>query len=441
MLTTNENERLTQVGPGTPMGELFRRYWHPIAATGELAERPTKSIRLLGEDLVLYKDRSGTYGLIDALCPHRRVDLSYGIPEEQGLRCMYHGWMFDETGQCVEQPFEETVHPSRVSRPGAEPGSREAVDKAGGFKEKVKTKAYPVEELGGVLLAYMGPAPAPLVPRWDLFVMDNVVRDVGVTVLPCNWLQCMENSLDPVHVEWLHAYYTNALLDPNGRADIPQRPQLEPWRVRQHGTISFDLFEHGIIKRRTFKASPGDAGTTTADPEWTSGHPIIFPNILRVGSSFEYRVPMDDTHTLHLVFSVYAMPPGVTAPTQETVPYYDVPAVAEDGTCIVDYTLGQDMMAWATQGPIARRELEKLGQSDVGIILFRKLLHEQMAHVERGEDVMNTFRDAEANSMLALFQEYAPGGEVNRANLWVRQASQYSPMVPLVDKIYEEAIG
>jgi 5,5'-dehydrodivanillate O-demethylase len=287
----------------------------------------------------------------------------------------------------------------------------------------------------------MGPTPAPLVPRWDLFVWENVVRDVGVTILPCNWLQCMENSLDPVHVEWLHGYYTNALLDPEGRADIPQRPNLEPWRVREHGSISFDLFDHGIIKRRTFKASTGDPGTTTADPEWTSGHPILFPNILRVGSSFEYRVPMDDTHTLHLVFSAYAMPPGVTAPVQETVPHYEIPAFAEDGSCIVDYTLGQDMMAWSTQGPVARRELEKLGQSDVGIILFRKLLHDQMDLAVRGEEVMNTFRDPLENEMLALFQEYQPGGDVNRANLWVRQGSQYSPVVPQVDKIYADAMG
>jgi 5,5'-dehydrodivanillate O-demethylase len=418
MLTATENERLTQVGPGTPMGALFRRYWHPIATTGELAESPTKVIRLLGENLVLYRDRSGTYGLIGQLCAHRRVDLSYGIPEEQGLRCMYHGWMYDETGQCIEQPFEETVHPD------------------GRFKEKVKITAYPVQELAGVLLAYMGPAPAPLVPRWDLFVWDNVMRDVGTTVLPCNWLQCMENSLDPVHVEWLHAYYTNALLDPHGRADIPQRPNLAPWRVRQHGKISFDLFERGIIKRRTFKPSPGDLGTTEADPEWTSGHPIVFPNMLRVGSSFEYRVPMDDTHTLHLVFSAYAMPPGVTAPVQDTVPRYDVPLFADDGTCIVDYTLGQDMTAWWTQGPVARRDLEKLGQSDVGIILFRKLLQVQMAKAEAGDEVMNVFRDPIENEQLALFSEYQPGGEVSRANLWVRQASQYSPVVPEIDRLY-----
>ena len=128
MLSVSENERLTQVGPGTPTGELMRRYWHPIAAAAELIERPTKSVRILGEDLVLYKDKSGTLGLIDRFCPHRRVDLSYGIPEEHGLRCMYHGWMMDETGQCIEQPFEETVHPD------------------GRFKEKVKIAGYPVRD-------------------------------------------------------------------------------------------------------------------------------------------------------------------------------------------------------------------------------------------------------------------------------------------------------
>jgi 5,5'-dehydrodivanillate O-demethylase len=127
MLSQAQNDRLTRVGKGTPMGVPLRRYWHPVAASVELDERPTKAVRLFGEELVRYKDRSGVYGLIDQLCPHRRVDMSYGIPEEEGLRCMYHGWMFDETGQCVEQPFEETGHPD----------SR--------FKDKVRITAYPVE--------------------------------------------------------------------------------------------------------------------------------------------------------------------------------------------------------------------------------------------------------------------------------------------------------
>jgi 5,5'-dehydrodivanillate O-demethylase len=149
MLSIAQNEAMTRVGRGSPMGELMRRYWHPIAATSELDDNPTKRVRILGEDLVLYKDRSGTLGLIDLLCPHRRVDMSYGIPEEHGLRCMYHGWMFDETGQCTEQPFEETVHPD------------------GRFKEKVRISSYPVEALAGMVFAYLGPQPAPLLPNWE----------------------------------------------------------------------------------------------------------------------------------------------------------------------------------------------------------------------------------------------------------------------------------
>ena len=172
MLSVQANQELTQVSQGTPMGVLMRRYWHPVAATAELDERPTKPVRLLGEDLVLYRDKSGTLGLIDRFCPHRRVDLSYGIPEEHGLRCMYHGWMMDETGQCIEQPFEETVHPD------------------GRFKEKVKIAGYPVQELGGLIFAYLGPQPTPLLPRWEQLTWDNAVREVCISELPCNWLQC-----------------------------------------------------------------------------------------------------------------------------------------------------------------------------------------------------------------------------------------------------------
>ena len=111
MLSKQENERLTRVGPGTPMGELMRCYWHPVGATGELECRPVKKVRILGEDLVLYKDLRGQYGLIGGRCAHRLVSLAYGVPEEDGLRCMYHGWKYDATGRCVEQPFEETVNP------------------------------------------------------------------------------------------------------------------------------------------------------------------------------------------------------------------------------------------------------------------------------------------------------------------------------------------
>ena len=136
MLTKAENNRLTRVGPGTPMGELFRRYWLPIAGSAELLDNPTKAVRLLGEDLVLYKDLSGRLGLVQAACAHRRIHLLYGIPEQRGLRCPYHGWLYDETGQCLEMP--------------AEP-------KDSTFPSRVRLDAYPVQERQGLVFAYLGP--------------------------------------------------------------------------------------------------------------------------------------------------------------------------------------------------------------------------------------------------------------------------------------------
>ena len=147
MLSVKENERLTHIGPGTDMGTLFRRYWHPIAGSVEMDDTPTKAMRILGEDLVLFKDRSGNLGLIQESCPHRRVNLLYGIPEEHGLRCPYHGWLFDETGKCLEMPAE-------------------APDST--FKDRVVAKTYPVKDHAGFIWAYLGPDPAPLIPNWDL---------------------------------------------------------------------------------------------------------------------------------------------------------------------------------------------------------------------------------------------------------------------------------
>ncbi|MEE8519699.1 MAG: Rieske 2Fe-2S domain-containing protein, partial [Dehalococcoidia bacterium] len=139
MLSTEANERLTKVGPGTPMGELMRRYWHPVATTYELAQDPVRAVRILGESLTLFRDRSGSLGLVAQRCGHRGVDLRHGMPQEHGIRCPYHGWMYDATGQCIDQPAEDPEH---------------------GFKDKVKILAYPVEEMGGLIWAYLGPAPA-----------------------------------------------------------------------------------------------------------------------------------------------------------------------------------------------------------------------------------------------------------------------------------------
>jgi len=284
MATTQaQNERLTQIGSGTFMGNLLRRYWQPIGVALELDENPVKAIRVLGEDLTLYRDRSGNYGLIGQRCIHRGVSLDRGIPEACGLRCPYHGWVYDATGQCTEQPFEDTVSPEAR------------------YKDRINIKGYPVQELGGMLWAYMGPLPAPLLPRWDLLVEPDLDRAADVYPLPCNWLQCMDNSVDPIHFEWLHGYFGNYELAKDG-----QPPAMS---VAKHVKIAFDVFRFGIMKRRLLA---GEDPATSDD--WTTGHPLIFPLMLAQGSkgaaSFQFRLPVDDTHTVQTFYRTKKREPG-----------------------------------------------------------------------------------------------------------------------------------
>src|SRR5438876_8663179 len=162
MIAPEVRERLARVGPGTPMGNLLRRYWYPIAGAPELDQDPVRPVRLLGEDLVLFRSQKGELGLVGPRCAHRALSLAYGIPQENGLRCAYHGWTYDTAGQVVDMPFEPACLP-------------------------LKIKAYPVEELGGLIWAYLGPEPRPLLPRWEMFVRDDLTRSVSFKLLPCNW--------------------------------------------------------------------------------------------------------------------------------------------------------------------------------------------------------------------------------------------------------------
>ena len=388
MLTAEENERLTRVGAGTPVGELMRRYWHPIAAAGQLASSGTRPVTVLGEDLVLYRDRSGALGLVGNRCPHRSAGLLFGVPEEEGLRCAYHGWRFDETGACLEQPYEATEDPE----------SR--------FREKTPVKAYPVQELGGLIWAYLGPQPAPLVPRWDLLVMDGVVRDIGWAMVPCNWLQITENSLDPVHVEWLHQYFANYVQDRLGNVSRQRTPG-------KHRLIGFSEFEHGIIKRRILE------GETEDNEDWAVGHPHVFPNMLKSGSTkhpvFQIRVPVDDVRTLYFWYGAHPAKPGDEPSASggpEAIPVFEVPVpgIRRDGEVewsLVDNNSGQDMAMWFTQGPITDRSIEHLGFSDQGVILYRKQLERSLRIMEDGGDPMNTFRDPAKNVRLDLAVEEA----------------------------------
>lgn len=366
MLTAEQNERFTQTGRGTPGGELLRRYWWPVAIAGQLEPETVIGVRLLGEDLALYRTEAGRLGLLSQTCAHRGASLVFGIPEEEGLRCAYHGWRYDPSGQCNETPGE----PEDSS-----------------FKDRVCIAGYPVEELGGLIFAYLGPQPAPLLPRWDLLVRDDLRREVGETRLPINWLHAAENTMDPYHLEFLHTRYMNYVMKKQGKP-----PAAKP---RHHLEVAFDEWEFGIMKRRLLE---GDDPETADD--WLVGHPLIFPSTLALGGErgprFEYRVPVDDTHLIVYHYFTHLRQPD--EPPQHSIPFYEVPYKDDQGRHIVDTVLGQDMMAWVTQGAIANRTAERLGTTDRGLILFRKLLEEQIAKVERGEDPMGTVRDVARNT-------------------------------------------
>jgi len=367
MLSIEDNERLTRIGPGTPMGELLRRYWMPIAALTEFEHTTIKPVRLMGEDLVLYKDLSGAFGLVDRQCPHRRADMSYGFVEERGLRCNYHGWRFDETGQCLEQPFED------IAAPGAN------------FRDKIHIKSYPVQSLAGLIWAYLGPQPAPLVPNWEPFTWKNGFRQIVFGVVPCNWFQCQENSIDPVHFEWMHLNWSVRLRDEAG----PYAPK--------HLKLDFDEFEYGFVYRRIRE------GMTESDPLWTIGRVCLWPNALFTGGHFEWRVPMDDENTLSVTWCFSRVPKEREPYEQERIPSWHGPVKdPTTGRWVSSHIMNQDFIAWIGQGSVADRTKEHLGTSDRGILMLRKRFWADLESIAKGNDPKAIIRDAELNKCVPL---------------------------------------
>ena len=366
MLDHETNRKLSQVGADTPMGALLRRYWHPIAGAAEMERRPTMPIRLMGEDLVLYRDLSGGYGLLDRHCCHRRADLTNGYVEANGLRCSYHGWLYDARGACIEQPFEDI----------ADPDSR--------FRDKVRIRSYPVEEKAGMLWAYLGPDPAPLVPTWEPFTWANGFRQVVLAEIPCNWFQCQENSIDPVHFEWQH----------------------ENWRVRARGAagpyaprhlrIDFDEFDWGITYKRVRE------NTDENHPLWTVGRNCLWPNALFTGDHFEWRVPIDDDNTLSIGWFFNPVPKDRRPFAQNEIPCWRGPIKDADGRWITSHVMNQDFVAWVGQGTLADRSKERLGRSDRGVIMMRRQFLADIERVERGEDPKAVVRDAAVNDCIEL---------------------------------------
>ncbi len=379
MLTAEANERLTRVGLGTPMGELMRRYWIPVRPTAQLVKEEVMAVRILGEDLVLFRSSDGQMGLVGNRCPHRMTELRYGIPDVGGLRCCYHGWMFNPAGQCIETPLESANDP---------------------FKDRIRIKGYPVQEMGGLVWAYMGPEPTPLLPPWDLFVMPNAIRQIGIMNLNCNWLQCHENTGDPVHSVYLHGNLFEYVLQKQGkleeRAADGQMHTLYARMKTGNGIESLYVnpTRYGMEKGINYSKELG------ADRDHVSRHAtVIFPFYTQTGGpgmvrqEFQIRVPVDDTNTYHINYGCYMGPEEVLSPVQESIPYYEVPLFDDDGKPLLDFVLAQDAHAWISQGPITDRTQEHLGRTDLPIVFMRRQFEEQMRIVEDGGDPMNVFRD------------------------------------------------
>jgi 5,5'-dehydrodivanillate O-demethylase len=359
MLTQEENEILTRVGPGTPAGELLRRYWHPVAIAAELpADNPVKFVRILGEDLVLFQTKKGEPGLLHDRCSHRGASLSYGRVEERGLACAYHGWLYDNQGNCLETP--------------AEP-------KGSNFCLSIKHKAYPVQKLAGLYWAYFGPPPVPAIPKYDVWARADGWHWLrALPQLDCNWLQAMENSVDTAHLHILH----QELVTDGFKVESTTRgtiDNLEKFEVEE--------FAHGLIKRRVFKDGKVEE------------HPLLFPTVLRQANRTQIRVPVDDTHTwiVYVHFVPDSAEPRANkdeVPVSYRKPYKNPPGVLHPFAKFrLNDVDAQDFMAWETQGPILDRSRERLAGSDRGVVMYRELLRREIQKVARGLDPMNVFRD------------------------------------------------
>lgn len=371
MLTREENELLTRVGPGTPAGELLRRYWHPVAVAQELTtEQPTRFVRLLGENLVLFRDKLGRVGLIGDRCSHRSASLCYGRVEERGLSCAYHGWLFDTQGNILETP----------------PERNDAIINS------VKHLAYPVMKFVGMYWAYLGPLPAPMLPPYDLFTRPGGRRQLIVhPMLDCNWFQAMENSVDPDHLQILHQEFLTR--------DDHRPVNSTRGFIDEVQSTDFYTTDYGIMKKRTYTDGRVDE------------HPLVFPNMLRQGYGMQIRVPADDTHTLH--FQLFYDPegtgdadPSADPPVEYRAPYKQ-PADAPHPVAryTMDSVLAQDHAMWETQGPIADRTLEHLSFSDRGVALLRKVAREEIDKVQRGEDPMGVYRGPQGLIVDTNYQE------------------------------------
>jgi nitrite reductase/ring-hydroxylating ferredoxin subunit len=406
MMSEEANQRVTRTDAGTPAGNLMRLYWQPVALTAELdGPRPVKAVRLLGQDFVLFRDPQGRYGLLDRACPHRGADLAFGRLEDGGLRCVFHGWLFDAAGRCLETPAEPDG--STLCR-------------------KVRVGRYPVIERSGILFAYLGAglgaghdaAAPPVLPDFDCFVAPDSHVFAFKGHIAANWLQALEVGIDPAHASFLHRFFEDE--DPAegyGRqfrnsaadSDIPMtrimrefpRPQIEVEQT-DYGLRLFTL-------RRI-----DDARTHLRVTNLCFPHGFVIPLSSEMTIT-QLHVPIDDTSCYwYAIFTSFGAPVDQDAMRRQRLALYSLPdykprigrandygfdaAEQRDRT----YTgMGFDINVhdqWAveSQGPIHDRTREHLGYSDKAITAYRRLLLAAIDQAERGERPLMVLDEAQA---------------------------------------------
>ncbi|HEY1371548.1 MAG TPA: Rieske 2Fe-2S domain-containing protein [Candidatus Binatia bacterium] len=361
---------LARVGPGTPAGEWFRRYWLAVASAADLKDIPL-ALKVLGEELVLFRDGRGQVGLIGLHCPHRGTSLEYGEIEPNGIRCPYHGWLFDVSGQCLEQP--------------AEPDDR--------FARKVKHRGYPVREQGGLFFAYLGPDadnPPPL-PKYFALVDQAGQRSLeGTRAYDYNWFNFIENGADPVHFSILH------------RSD-PNDGTWRSWFFDFKNVPYFDAVEmsYGM---KVVSRKPGP----TPETEYVDEKSFALPSILQIGDTefthfkqprealkqgshnrhFMFLTPNDDEHFTLFTVNYYTGPdrdffkklaPSRELAAREERKSYDARRFAPFRGSV----RREDIACQATQ-PLLGARKEQLATSDKGVIMLRKLILEGVRAVAEG---------------------------------------------------------
>ena len=352
-----EDAELTRIGPGTPCGEYLRRFWQPVCYSDDLQDLPV-ALKILGEELVAFKDFSGQIGVVEAHCPHRGTSLEFGLVSERGIRCCYHGWLFDVDGAILEMPGE----PEEST-----------------YKDRLCHGAYPTHEYNGTIFAYMGPPDqVPTFPLMDTYEREGYRLMPGKKYnYPCNWLQILENAMDPVHTSFLHTIVS--------------------------GSQFTDEF--GVIPELDFIETPVGmiyiASRRMGDNIWVRMVENVMPNLQQVAPIWEngqnphgfdgpmmsrWIVPQDDTNTMLLEFRHISV-------TDENTPAWwadreqMLPAQLPISENLEDQQRQpSDYEAQVTQRPIAVHDLEHLAASDRGITMFRKLVKNGIQAVKEGRD-------------------------------------------------------